>query len=73
VRLTLHSLKFLNPAGIPDKRGTPVDFWIESTKGKPFIAFAMSIGKTDRKAELFMGEENVSFFLNSTNLLEERV
>ena len=73
VRLTLHSLKFLNPAGIPDGGSSSHDSWIASSEDKPFIAFAMSMGMTDRKEDLFIGEENVNFFLDSTNLFEERV
>jgi hypothetical protein len=72
VRLLLHSLKLLNPTGIPD-RGSPSDSWMTPNEDKPYIAFAMSMGKTDRKEKLFIAEENVNSCRASTNLLEGRV
>lgn len=69
VRLMLHALKFLNPTGIPDKEPTSVDSWITSSKDKPFIAFAMSMGWTDQETDLFIGEKNVNSFLDLTTYL----
>lgn len=51
--LTLHSLKFINPKHIPSSRDIPDDAWIQTTKDKPFIAFAMSMGSTEREEDLF--------------------
>ena len=56
VRLTLHALKFINPGGVAsvtddDKR------WIEPSEHKPYIAFAMSMGDTERKERLFIAED----------------
>jgi hypothetical protein len=59
VRLTLHKLKFINPQGIPGSGDISDDAWIQTTKDKPFIAFAMSMGKTERDSDLFVGEEKV--------------
>ena len=59
VRLTLHKLKFLNPEVIPGSGDIADDAWIQTTKDKPFIAFAMSMGDTEREDHLFLGEENV--------------
>lgn len=60
VRLTLHKLKFINPGGIPGSGDISNDAWVETTKDKPFIAFAMSMGNTTRTTKLFVGEENVT-------------
>ena len=59
VRLTLNKFKFINPGGIPGEGDIPDDAWIETTKDKPFIAFAMSMGNTSRQTKLFVGEKNV--------------
>ena len=59
VKLTLHKFKFINPEGIPGSGDIPDDAWIQTTKDKPFIAFAMSMGDTARETDLFVGEKNV--------------
>jgi hypothetical protein len=64
VRLTLHAVKFINPDGVvsaTDSEGR----WIQSSKDKPYIAFAMSMGQTDRTADFFIGEEVNSYQCNS--------
>lgn len=35
----------------------------------PFIAFAMSMGMTDREKDLFIGEQNVNSYDDLANLL----
>ena len=69
VRLTLHSLKFLNPEGIPDK-GSPSNSWMGPTQDKPYVAFAMRMGMTDREQNLFVAEKNVNSCPGLTNLKE---
>ena len=59
VKLTLHSLKFINFKGIPSSRDISDDAWIQTSKDKPFIAFAMSMGDTNREEDLFVGEKSV--------------
>jgi hypothetical protein len=64
VRLTLHAVKFINPGGVvsaTDSEGR----WIQSSEDKPYIAFAMSMGQTDRATDLFIGEDVNSCQYNS--------
>jgi hypothetical protein len=70
VRLTLNSLKFVNPGGIPDTRPTSIDSWIMPSKDKPFIAFAMSMGQTHREKDLFVAEKNVNPDMCLINLVD---
>jgi hypothetical protein len=60
VRLTLNAVKFINPGGVVSATDTE-GHWIESSADKPFIAFAMSMGNTDRDNKLFIGEEVNSY------------
>jgi len=56
VRLTLNAVKFINPGGV----ASVIDDyarWIEPNESKPYIAFAMSMGQTERKIDLFIAEE----------------
>lgn len=67
IKLTLNAVKFINPGGVAcavddDER------WIEPSESKPYIAFAMSIGQTERKVDLFIAEE-VSFHPCSSHVL----
>ena len=55
LRLTLNALKFLNPAGVTSVVDEP-ELWIEPNESKPYIAFAMSIGDTEREGDLFVAE-----------------
>jgi hypothetical protein len=64
VRLTLHKLKFINPRGIPGSGDISDDAWIQTTQDKPFIAFAMSMGDTERHNKLFLGEEKVISYID---------
>jgi hypothetical protein len=59
VNLTLHSLTFINPEGTIGEMERPDSTWIETNAQKPYIAFVMSMGKTDRADKLFIAEENV--------------
>jgi len=55
IKLGLEKLKFINSKGIPGSG----DAWPQTTKDKPFIAFAMSMGDTERETDLFVGEKKV--------------
>jgi hypothetical protein len=60
VRFRLHEVKFINPGGVvsaTDSEG----LWIQSSEDKPYIAFAMSMGQTDRNTDLFIGEDVNSY------------
>jgi hypothetical protein len=59
IRLALHKLKFINSKGTPRSGDVSDNAWIQTTKDKPFIAFAMSMGDTKRKSDLFVGEKTV--------------
>ena len=63
VALTLNKFKFINPDGIPGRVGTSDDAWVQTGPEKPFIAFAMSLGDTERRANLFIGEKTVTPFI----------
>jgi len=58
VRLTLHALKFINPNGVTSATGDD-ECWIKPSEDKPYIAFAMSMGETEREQNLFVGEKDV--------------
>jgi hypothetical protein len=57
VRLTLHALKFINPDGVASATGNN-ECWIRPSEDKPYIAFAMSMGETERKENLFVAEKD---------------
>lgn len=56
VRLTLNAVKFINPAGVPSV-SEDEECWIKPNEDKPCIAFAMSMGQTERKEDLFAAED----------------
>ena len=58
VRLTLHALKFINPDGVASATGND-ECWIKPSEDKPYIAFAMSMGETEREENLFVAEKDV--------------
>jgi hypothetical protein len=61
VRLTLHALKFINPDGVTSATGND-ECWIRPSEDKPYIAFAMSMGETEREENLFVAEKDVSSY-----------
>ena len=63
VALNLNKFKFINPDGIPGPVDISDDAWVQTGPEKPFIAFAMSLGDTERQADLFIGEESVTPFI----------
>jgi hypothetical protein len=71
LRLTLNAVKFINPRGVvsaTDCDGRWIDSddrWIQSSEAKPYVAFAMSMGQTDRPTDLFIGEEVNSYQCSS--------
>ena len=58
VRLTLHALKFINPDGVASATGND-ECWINPSEDKPYVAFAMSMGETEREKNLFVAEKDV--------------
>jgi hypothetical protein len=67
VRLTLNAVKFINPEGVFSAIDAG-DCWIRPSEKKPYIAFAMSMGQTERQDKLFVAEE-VSFYMSPSYLL----
>jgi hypothetical protein len=67
VRLTLHSVKFINPAGVASAVDND-ECWIKPSEEKPYIAIAMSMGDTERKENLFIAED-VSSLLRRSYIL----
>jgi len=63
VRLTLHALKFINPDGVTSATGDD-ECWIRPTEDKPYIAFAMSMGETEREQNLFVAEKDVRSYMS---------
>ena len=59
LKLTLHSLGFINssPTVISDEN--LVDHWVKVSADKPYIAFAMSMGHTSETSQLFIPEKSV--------------
>jgi hypothetical protein len=71
LKLTLHSLNFINPSNnvISDKR--LVDHWVKVSADKPYIAFSMSMGNTSLSdmSQLFIPEKSVcSLEISSSSL-----
>ena len=62
IRLTLHALKFINPDGVYAAGTDNDECWIKPTADKPYIAFAMSMGQTERKENLFVAEKDVTSY-----------
>jgi hypothetical protein len=59
LRLTLHSLGFINPSTNIISDENLVDHWIKMSADKPYIAFAMSMGNTSETLQLFLPEKSV--------------
>jgi hypothetical protein len=59
LRLTLHSLGFINPSTNIISDDNLVDHWVKASADKPYIAFAMSMGKTATESQLFIPEKSV--------------
>lgn len=59
INLTLHALPFINPEGTIGETQPSEGTWIETNAHKPYIAFVMSMGNTDRENKLFVAEKNV--------------
>ena len=57
VRLTLHAVKFINPSGVVSATDDDDDCWVEPSKERPYIAFAMSMGHTECADKLFIAEK----------------
>ena len=71
VRLTLHALKFINPDSVISATDND-EVWVRPSEDKPYIAFAMSMGQTERKDDLFLAEKDVSSYTPSYYLLGSR-
>jgi hypothetical protein len=69
IRLTLNALKFINPDNVTSATDYN-DCWIEPSSDKPYIAFAMSMGETERKENLFIAEMNVSSYMSLSYFLD---
>jgi len=59
LRLTLHSLGFINPSTNIISDDNLVDHWVKPSADKPYIAFAMSMGNTTEASQLFIPEKPV--------------
>ena len=59
LKLTLHSLAFINPSTNIMSDENLVDHWVKTSADKPYIAFAMSMGKTAAESQLFIPEKSV--------------
>jgi hypothetical protein len=61
LKLTLHSLGFINPSTNVICDETLVDHWVKVSDDKPYIAFAMSMGNTSLSdtSQLFVPEKSV--------------
>jgi hypothetical protein len=64
INLTLHSLTFINPEGTIGETERSDSTWIETSAQKPYIAFVMTMGNTDRADKLFIAEKNVLSIYN---------
>jgi hypothetical protein len=61
LRLTLHSLCFINPSTSIISDENLVNHWVNSSSAKPYIAFTMSMGNTSLSddSQLFIPEKPV--------------
>jgi hypothetical protein len=61
LKLTLHSLGFINPSTNLISDENLVDHWVKPSADKPYIAFSMSMGDTslDDTSQLFIPEKSV--------------
>ena len=57
IRLTLHALKFINPDSVTSATDND-EYWVKPSEDMPYIAFAMSMGQTEREENLFVGEKD---------------
>ena len=59
LKLTLHSLGFINPSTNIIGDDNLVDHWVNVSADKPYIAFTMSMGNTSLSDALFIPEKSV--------------
>jgi hypothetical protein len=59
LRLTLHSLGFINPSTTVIGDENLVDHWVKVSADKPYIAFTMSMGNPYETSQLFIPEKPV--------------
>lgn len=69
LKLTLHSLSFINPSTNIISDESLVNHWVKTSADKPYIAFSMSMGDTTDTSQLFIAEESVCKLKLSSNSL----
>ena len=73
LKLTLHSLTFINPSTNVISDENLVDHWVKASADKPYIAFTMSMGNTSDTSQLFIPEKPVyKLKLSSSSLFRHR-
>ena len=68
LKLTLHSLTFINPSTNVLCDENLVGHWVQTSADKPYIAFSMSMGNTSLSDELFIPEKSVCKLKNFMKL-----